>query len=108
MVPLVPYTSAEAQQVLDTNCAPCHTTNNTFPNVSDVLALQNAVSNQSMLRQIEAGNHQASYLWHKINGSHRTPEAGGRGALMPRNRLALSQEIIDRFALWIDGLPGQP
>lgn len=108
MVPLTAYTTAEVQQMLDSNCAPCHTRQNTYPNVSDILGLADTVSNQSMLPQIEPGNHQRSYLWHKVNGSHLNPDVMGRGALMPRNRVPLTQEEVDRFALWIDELPREP
>jgi hypothetical protein len=54
----------------------------------------------SQLDLIEPGNHQASYFWHKVNGSHL--DVGGAGVRMPRFRDAWSEQNIERLAAWID------
>ena len=60
-----------------------------------------AFSSQSSLRQVEPGDHEASYLWHKVNGSQGS--VGGEGSRMPRGAPALTQAQIDDLTNWIDG-----
>jgi hypothetical protein len=50
---------------------------------------------------IVPGDHQASYLWHKINGSYL--EAGGNGSNMPLGA-PLTPGDISLIADYIDGL----
>ena len=65
----------------------------------------NVPANQSGLDRIEPGDHQASYLWHKINGTHRVEPANGSGQRMPRGGTPLTEEEITRLAGYIDALP---
>ncbi len=57
-------------------------------------------SNGSSLFYVTAGDHEASYLWHKVNGTHAT--VGGMGSRMPAGADPLPQEDIDLIAEWID------
>jgi hypothetical protein len=59
-------------------------------------------SKQSDLLLVDPGDHQASYLWHKVNGSHKS-DGGGKGVQMPKGiACCLKQSEIDLIADWID------
>ncbi|MEM7156629.1 MAG: hypothetical protein AAF799_27525 [Myxococcota bacterium] len=71
-------------------------------------AIYEVASQQSTLNLIEPGDHEASYFWHKVNGTHNS--VGGMGGRMPRGMGAepLSSNSIDDIADWIDqGASGQ-
>jgi hypothetical protein len=60
-------------------------------------------SSQAELLVIEPGDRDRSYLWAKVNGTHRG--AGGEGELMPppdSQNDPLSQEALDALGAWID------
>lgn len=70
---------------------------------------------QSDFDRIEPGDHQRSYLWHKVNGTHRCPDPDeprcdglpapdGVGSQMPLGRAPLMPSDVDRIADYIDGL----
>ena len=104
-MPLDPDSTADAQALLNASCSPCHTVGNQRPNVRDIASLIGMPSGQSRLSFIEAGSRLDSYLWHKMNGSQSTQDAGpGRGSVMPR-RGRLADDVVIRFGLWIDTLP---
>jgi hypothetical protein len=52
------------------------------------------------LSRIEPGDREASYLWHKINGTH--VEVGGSGNQMPLGAPPLDPAIVDLIGQWID------
>lgn len=64
-------------------------------------AIYGVASSQSLFSLVEAGSHEESYLWHKVNGSQGS--VGGSGSRMPRGVEPLVQEEIDMIADWIDG-----
>ena len=71
-------------------------------------AIYQVASQQSTLNLIEPGDHEASYFWHKVNGTHNS--VGGMGGRMPRGMGAdpLSSNSIEDIADWIDqGASGQ-
>lgn len=93
------------EQIIDDNCVTgCHEPGGDYAELplhedpwGDIVG---AFSAQSSLRQVEAGDHERSYLWHKVNGSQGS--VGGEGSRMPRGEPALSQAQIDDIANWID------
>lgn len=52
------------------------------------------------LSRIEPGDREASYLWHKIKGTHI--EVGGSGKQMPLGAPPLDPEIVALIGQWID------
>ena len=86
----------------ESGCAGCHA--DVFPNLSDVTHLIALPSRQSPLSLIEPGDHQQSYLYHKLAGTHRAPPADGAGETMPLERRSLDAPSLARLALWIDSL----
>jgi len=58
-------------------------------------------SDSSGLNRIEPGDHNASYLWHKLNGTQG--EVGG-GSQMPRRNCCLSEAELTGIGAWIDSL----
>ncbi len=64
--------------------------------------LVGVASTQSPLNRIEPGDTDASYLWHKINGTQM--DVGGSGSKMPLGGLpVLPQETFDIIDAWIAG-----
>ncbi len=57
-------------------------------------------SDQSALLFIDPGDHEASYLWHKLRGSQGSQ--GGMGSRMPKDADPLPDATIERLAAWID------
>ena len=55
-------------------------------------------SSESPLLRVLAGRPSQSYLWHKLNGTHKT--VGGSGDRMPQSAPPLSQEMLDRIRAW--------
>ena len=98
-VPMIP--TEEIQAIFDTKCLSCHGT-------AGRLALDNFESKTLSVDStvpglvlIVPGNHQESYLWHKVNRSHI--EAGGNGSPMPLG-VSLDPSEITKIAQYIDGL----
>ncbi|WP_434420793.1 hypothetical protein [Nannocystis pusilla] len=63
-------------------------------------SIVNQPSFEAPLLRVAPGDHQSSYLWHKVNGSHI--EVGGNGVRMPAEAAPLPQDVIDEIAAWID------
>jgi len=57
-------------------------------------------STQTDLNYIEANDPDASYLWHKINGSQG--DVGGAGGMMPLGQGMLSGGDIMTIESWIN------
>ena len=100
------FTKAELQALVDDRCSPCH-----IDFESGGMSLANDFTTNTVgvastelpsMKRIAKGEHDKSYLWHKVNGSHLT--VGGSGARMPKNGAALTATEIDRLAKFIDGL----
>lgn len=75
---------------------------------SAYFAIYQVASQQSSLNLIEPGDHQESYFWHKVNGTHSS--VGGMGGRMPKGMGAepLGSSAIEDIADWIDqGASGQ-
>ena len=92
------------QAIFDGSCTGCHNDQS----VQGQLSLQNfesqtvgVESTVSGLVLITAGDHQASYLWHKVNGTHL--DVGGNGSQMPFGP-SLSAGDIAAIADYIDAL----
>ena len=97
-----PMVSAETvQAIFDTKCLSCHGTSGQLALDDFESKTINVDSTVSGLVLIVPGDHQASYLWHKVNGSHI--EAGGNGSGMPLGT-PLSPDEVTSIANYIDGL----
>jgi hypothetical protein len=100
------FTKAELQALVDDRCSPCH-----IDFESGGMSLANDFTTNTVgvastelpsMKRIAKGDHDQSYLWHKVNGSHLG--VGGSGARMPKGGAALTATEIDRLAKFIDGL----
>ena len=103
----IPHTvrASEILPIFAAHCvSDCHEPSGEYPELDlGPSARSNLVlvaSNGSPLLYVSAGNHEASYLWHKVNGTHGT--VGGMGSRMPAGAEPLAQEDIDLIAEWID------
>jgi mono/diheme cytochrome c family protein len=97
-------TAEEVQAILDINCAGCHVGGGMSGGMGlDDVTLQIGVPSNGApaVARIQAGDHESSYLWHKISGTQ--VEVGGGGGQMPLGGVLL-QEEIDLIAAWIDAL----
>lgn len=97
---------ADIAEILATSCVTgCHEPGgeDSSLDLSDgpYYAIYGVTSDQSPLYLVEAGSHEESYLWHKVNGSQGS--VGGGGARMPKGVAALTDEQIEAIADWIDG-----
>ena len=102
-----PFTKAEIQSLFNARCAPCH-----VGSTSAGLSLANDFTTTTVgvastqapgMKRIAAGDRDASYLLHKLRGTHTT--VGGSGERMPRNGPPyLSDSDIDRIGAFIDAL----
>lgn len=105
----------DVQPILTANCASsgCHGTVNANPGGRPmVLTAGQAYDNMvgvfavelTTMQRIRAGQPDASYVVHKIQGTHRA--AGGSGELMPLGRAPLSKAQIDLIRTWVaNGAP---
>lgn len=97
---------SEIEEILTANCVSgCHEPGgaDSSLDLSDgaYYAIYGVASSQSLLSLVEAGSHEESYLWHKVNGSQGS--VGGTGGRMPNGLPPLAAEQIDAIAAWIDG-----
>jgi len=121
-----PFTEATFQAFVTSSCsgAACHVGFAATPaagmDLTDVTAATvNVPATETVdstgLDRIEPGDHRASYLWHKVNGSHECPDRGsdvcaglpaveGTGGRMPLGGPFLPPSDVDRIADYIDGL----
>ena len=99
-------TKATIQAILDARCAPCH-----IGGASAGMSLADDFTTNTVgvdssqvpgMKRIARGDKGASYLFHKIAGTH--VEAGGSGARMPRGGEPLGAEDIARIGAFIDAL----
>ena len=104
-----PTYSVDIQPIIEDACRGCHTPS--FPHGELVLTagwaslVDRASSQVPSLMRIEPGQPDASYLWHKVSGTHRT--VGGRGEAMPAGgRDPLSDARLTTLENWI--LRGAP
>ncbi len=102
-----PFTKAEIQTLFDTRCAPCHVggTSAGLSLANDFTTTTVGVASTQVpgMKRIAAGDRDASYLLHKLRGTHTT--VGGFGERMPRNGPPyLSDSDIDRIGAFIDAL----
>ena len=102
----VALTTQEVDDYLAADCAGCHVDGNVraglnFDNFSaDLIGVPSSVAG---LNYIEPGDRAGSYLFQKLAGTQG--DVGGFGGRMPQGGPFLSDEELERFGLWIDGLP---
>ena len=96
---------AELLPILKARCAVCHMTGQepggmalTPDKAWSALVAQRAVGVENMLR-VAPGDPQASYLLHKLWGSHRS--VGGAGSRMPMHQPALKTAALLQFEQWV-------
>ena len=101
---------ADLLPVLKARCAMCHMTGKepggmalTPDNAWPDLVSQDALGAAGWQR-VAPGDPDASYLMHKLWGSHRS--VGGSGSRMPMHQPALPKSVQEQFASWI--LAGAP
>ena len=99
-----PYTTAQVDDIFQRGCGSCHNSTASPPLGGGVSAWINRGSGQSPLPLIVPGNHQRSYLYHKLADTHRDPPSNGRGTGMPMGRQLYSESRLERIAGWIDNL----
>lgn len=71
-----------------TPCIACHTGGSPPAGLSLAAGaaydeIVDVASTQSTLDRVQSSDHNSSYLWHKINGTHLDPPANGSGDRMP-------------------------
>jgi hypothetical protein len=96
---------ADIQPLLNQQCYACHLTGA----ASGELALEPGVayqqlvevpSSQSELLRVAPGDPEASYLVHKLRGTHL--EVGGEGTRMPQGGAGVAEQLLDRVVRWIE------
>lgn len=102
-----PVTKAEIQALFDARCAPCHigTTSAGLSLANDFTTSTVSIASTQVpgMKRIAPGDRDASYLFHKLRGTHLT--VGGSGMRMPRNGPPfLSDSEIERIGDFIDAL----
>lgn len=98
------YTTAQVDEIFQRDCGSCHNSTASPPLNNGVMAWVNRGSGQSRLRLIQPGNHEMSYLYHKLADTHRDPPSNGSGTGMPMGRQLYSESRMERMALWMDQL----
>ena len=102
--------AADIQPIFSGSCAfsGCHGTTNANPGAKPMVlaagqAYDNIVGVSSVevptMQRIRAGQPDASYMIHKLQGTHAT--VGGTGGRMPLGSAPLAQATIDRFRAWV-------
>ena len=99
-----PYTTAQVDDIFQRGCGSCHNSTASPPLGGGVSSWINRGSGQSPLPLIVPGNHQRSYLYHKLADTHVNPPSNGRGTGMPMGRQLYSPSRLERIAGWIDSL----
>jgi hypothetical protein len=99
-----PYTTAQVDDIFQRGCGSCHNSTASPPLGGGVSSWINRGSGQSPLPLIVPGNHQRSYLYHKLADTHLSSPSNGRGTGMPMGRQLYSQSRLERIAGWIDAL----
>lgn len=117
-------TWAEVQAVFAVSCAgsACHTGEHNeadlgglddleqgFAALVNVPSVQsNAGGEEAPLRRVEPGDAEASYLIHKLEGTHLEPPANGSGLRMPAEAPRLTAEFVARIRAWINAGAAAP
>ncbi|MCY0988912.1 hypothetical protein OV203_17375 [Nannocystis sp. ILAH1] len=102
----VPGPGAAVQPIWNTYCIECHVQGGSASGwfvLTEDLAYDSIVNQPSLevpLLRVAPGDHESSYLWHKVNGTH--VDVGGNGVRMPAEAAPLPQDVIDEIAAWID------
>lgn len=103
--------SEDIQPFLTQNCYACHLTGSASADLSlqpgtaydDLVGV---ASTQSDLARVEPGEPEASYLLHKLRGTHL--DVGGSGAQMPLGGGSVPDETLALVEAWIAaGAPNQ-
>ena len=94
--------TGDIQTLFEAPCGVCH--NATFPTLDDLEGWANLASNQSDLLIVAPGDHQNSYLYHKVAGTHMDAPANGSGLIMPMGGIPFTADQVALVAAWIDGL----
>ena len=101
-VPDMPSFEADIYPVLEANCS-CHV-GGTPPAMPDAVGaydnLVGVLATGSSLNYVEPGSADASYLWHKINGTQASAGMGGGGAMPPGDATLCGIEFQAIYA-WI-------
>jgi len=92
-------------QILQTNCAPCHLTGDEpggmrlYPSAAygSIVGVK-AQGNPALVR-VAPGDPEASYLLHKVRGTHL--DFGGVGVQMPFGQTPISKQDQDLIRQWI-------
>lgn len=95
----------EVVAIVDAHCVDdCHEPSGEHPSLdlseSPRDELIYVYGTQASMPFVTPGDHEESYLWHKISGTQAS--AGGSGSRMPEGQPALTEEQIDAIADWID------
>lgn len=106
----VAFSAEEVQALFNDRCVGCHIGGELggLSLTEFAVTTVRVPANESPLHRIEAGDHDRSYLWHKLNGTHERADVGGSGTQMPQGREPLPAETLQRLALFIDALPQPP
>ena len=101
--PPAPGFARDVLPILQANCTGCHRPGgfgpfSLLPNAAHA-NLVDVASAQAPLDLVTPGDADASYLVHKLAGTHR--DVGGGGSQMPRGRPALSQAEQELIREWI-------
>ena len=110
-----PEISAEEQAVvliLNRDCAACHGQGSFVAEGLDLsIGVEQLVGVPSTqwpaMMRVEAGHPEDSYLVVKLEDRQRELQANGLGEQMPSEEEPLSQEDLDAFYAWIEGLPAE-
>lgn len=96
---------SEIVAILDAHCVDaCHEPGGEHPSLDlsddprDETIL--VLGSQASIPHVAPGDHEGSYLWHKVAGSHG--RVGGMGARMPAGAPPLQPAEIEAIADWID------
>ena len=81
-------------------CGICHAS--TFPTLATIDTWAGLSSNQSDMPIIASGDHENSYLYHKLAGTHADAPANGSGLIMPMGGATLTVDELALVAAWID------
>ena len=91
---------------LKRRCGACHITGDEPGNMAlvpgrayDSIVDKTSVEAKGMLR-VAPGDAKASYLFHKVQGTHLS--VGGSGVRMPMHQPPLPASFIERLAAWIE------
>jgi len=95
--------SAQVQPFLNFQCVACHLTGaesgglNLEPGKTRAELLED--SNGASIPRVTPGDPEASYIVHKLRGTHL--EVGGSGSLMPQGATSVSEELLALVERWV-------